>query len=213
MKPIALAAAALLAAPSFAADAPKAKAAKAAPTLSRVAGKVLKSSVRTVPGKKGRQVFAEGRMTIMDDADHVEEYLVDAKTTVTCDGKKAAFAQAAVPGACDRAARVLYDAQKRVRVLELKTAPKAGADDAKGRPDVSGEIAVTDVLAGRISVRLGGGTTVDFKVGDATKISLEAEGKPSAPASFESLKVGDRVEVRSKDWKTADEIHVRAAPR
>lgn len=212
MTPAALAAAALLAAPSSAAGAPNASAAKAAPTLSRAAGKILKSSVKTVAGKKG-PVFAEGRMTLADDAGHVEEYLVDAKTAVTCDGKKAAFALAAVPGACDRAARVLYDASKRVRVLELKTAPKADADDAKGRPDVSGEIAVTDVIAGRISVRLGGGTTVDFKVGEATKIVSEAQDRAPAAVSFESLKVGDRVEVRSKDWKTADEIHVRAAPR
>jgi len=212
MTSIALAAAALLAAPSFAADAPKTPAAKAAPTLSRVAGKILKTSVKTAAGKKG-QVFAEGRMTIVDEAGHTEEYLVDAKTKVTCDGKTAAFATSAVPGACDRAARILYDARKRVHILDLKTAPKADADDAKGRANVSGEIAVTDVIAGKISVRLGGGTTVDFKVGEATKISLEAEGKPSTAVSFESLKVGDRVEVHSKDWKTADEIHVRAAPR
>lgn len=197
---------------SSAADAPKTPAAKAAPALSRVAGKVLKSSTKMVSGKKG-PVFTEGRLTILDEAGHTEEYAVDARTKVTCDGKKAAFATAAVPGACDRAARVLYDASKRVHVLELKTARKADADDAKGRANVSGEVAATDVLAGKVSVRLGGGTTLEFKTGDATRIVAEAEGKPAAPVALESLKVGDRVEVHSKDMKTADEIHVRAAAR
>lgn len=212
MKTFLLLAVSLLAVPSFAAGAPK-KPAKAAPALTRVAGKVVGSSAKTAAGKKGR-VFVEGRLTILDDAGHTEEYLVDAKTKVTCDGKKASFQAAAVPGACDRVARLMYDAHKRAHVLELKTAVKADADDAQGgRPNVSGEVAVTDVLGGRISVRLGGGTTLDFKVGDATKITREAEGKPGDAMLFEAIKVGDRVEVRSRDWKTADEIHVRAPAR
>jgi hypothetical protein len=197
---------------ALAADAPRPKAAaKAAPALSRTAGKVLKSS-----GKKQGSALVDGRLSILDDAGHYEDFLVDAKTKVTCDGKTAPFLKAAVPGACDRAARVLYDLQtKRVAVLELKTALKADADAVKaGRSNASGEVAATDVLAGRISVRLGGGTTLDFKVGEATKITGEAAGdKPASAAAFESVKVGDRVEIFSKDWKTADEIRVRPAAR
>lgn len=202
----------LLASPAFAADAPKAKtAAKAAPTFSRTAGTVVKVSMK--PGKGVK----DGQFTLKDDAGHLEDFLVDAKTGVTCDGKRVSLASAAKPGACDRAVRVLYDSEtKRARVVDLKRAAKAakpGADDAAGRPNVSGEVASTDVIAGKISVRLGGGTTLDFKVGDATRVLIEAEGKPAAEGSFESIKVGDRVEVHSKDMKTADELHVRAPAR
>lgn len=181
----------------------------AKPALMRVAGKVAKSSVKMTSGKKG-PVFTEGRLTIIDEAGHTEEYRVDARTKVTCDGKRAAFAQSAVPGACDRVTRLLYDAGKRVHLLELKTALKADADDARGRPAVTGEVASTDVLAGKLSVRMGGGNMLDFTVGDATKIAREAKDKPAESIPFEAVKVGDRVEVHSKDWKTADEIHVRA---
>lgn len=196
-----LALAAALAGTAYAAPAPKPKAARAS---SRASGRIIPSAAKA----------GEGRITVADDAGHVEEFQLDARTRTTCDGKAAAWKKAAVPGACERAAKILYDpSTKRVSVLELKSALKADADDAKGRPTVSGEVAATDVIAGRISVRLGGGATVDFKVVEATKLVSEAEGTPSADVLFESIKVGDRVEVHSKDWKTADEIHVRAAAR
>ncbi|MFI5347412.1 MAG: hypothetical protein ACHQ51_13645 [Elusimicrobiota bacterium] len=202
----AFALAATLAPAALAADAPKPKAAKAAPALSRTAGKITKAVAAAGSGR--------GQITVLDDAGHLEDFLVDARTRITCDGLKSSWKKSSAPGVCDRAAKILYDpATKRAAVLELKSAMKADADDAKTRPNVSGEIAVTDVIAGNISVRLGGGSTVDFKVGDATKILSEAEGKAPAEVPFESLKVGDRVEVHSKDWKTADEIHVRPAAR
>ncbi|MDE2512055.1 MAG: hypothetical protein KGL74_13105 [Elusimicrobia bacterium] len=188
-----------------AAAAPKSKPAPKAPS-SRTSGRIIKTDA-----EKGT---ANGRITVADDAGHIEQFRLDRRTRATCDGKKSAWLKAAVPDACDHAAKIVYNpATKRVSILELKTAAKKDADDSKTRPNVSGEIALTDVLAGTLSVRLGGGSTVDFKVGDATKIVAETEGQPPTPVAFESLKVGDRVEVHSKDWKTADEIHVRSAPR
>jgi hypothetical protein len=187
--------AASLAAPGLAANAP-APSKKAAP-LARAAGRIAKA--------------ADGRITVAGDAGIVGDFLLDAGTKITCDGKKAA-AKSAVPGACDRAIKVMYEARtRRVRVLELTSALKADAADAKTRPNVSGEVAATDVIAGKISVRLGGGTTLDFKVGEGAKILREAEGKEPESVSFESVKVGDLAEVRSADWKNADEIRVRAA--
>jgi hypothetical protein len=213
MKIIALVAAAALGSAALG-SAALGSAALAAPVLSRTAGKILKSSTKTISGIKG-PVMTAGRITILDDAGHQEEFAVDKRTRITCDGKKTAFLKSAVPGACDRAVKILYDLQtKRVSVLELRTAAKADADDAAGgRAAVSGEVAATDVLGGKISVRLGGGNTLDFAVGDGTKIVREAAGKPAAAIPLEAVKVGDRVEVHSKDWKTADEIHVRAPAR
>lgn len=200
----------LLAASALAAPAP---AKKKAAALSRTSGRIVKASVKMASGKKGPKV-TEGQVTISDDAGHLEDFHVDARTRVTCDGKKAAFEKVAMPGVCDRAARVAYELEtKHVRVLELKSAVKADADEAQGRANVTGEVASTDVLAGSISVRLGGGTTLDFKVGPDTKVLAEAEGKPAEAVPFESVKVGDRVEVHSKNMKDADELHVRAPAR
>lgn len=150
----------------------------------------------------------KGRFTLSDDAGHLEQYLVDAKTKVTCDGKKADFKKAALPGACERAVVTYESHSKRALKLELRTAVKADADDAKGRAAVTGEVALTDVLAGKLTVRMGGGSNLEFKVTDATKIVREAKDKAAEPIGLESVKVGDRVEVHSKDWKTADEVHV-----
>lgn len=169
---------------------------KAAVPSSTTSGKVVKA--------------AAGRLLITDDAGHPEEFLVTPKTKVTCDGKKAAFGKTAA-GTCGRA-KVVYDAQtKKVSILELKTVKDA--DDAGARPAVSGEVALTDVLNRRVSVRLGGGATLDFKVDDDAKVLRETPGESPQAVEFETLKVGDAVEIVSKDWKTAQEIHVRASAR
>jgi hypothetical protein len=177
-----------------AAPAPKAK-----PVALRASGRVLKIST--------------GRLTLADDAGHLEEFAFDVKTKATCDGHKFPLMKVATPGVCDRASKLLYDPTKRISVLELKSAVKADVDDAKGRPNASGEVAATDVLAGQLSVRLGGGAMLNFKIVPATKIFFEAEGAAPAEKPFEAVKIGDRVEVRSKDWKTADDIHFRGAER
>lgn len=195
-----------------------AAAALAAPVPSvsraRASGRVLKAEVKWAKGKNG-PVLSEGRITVADDAGRLEQFQITRATKVTCDGVKVpAFEKAAVPGQCDRATSVVYDPKtKKVFTLELKTPVKADADEAKTWPAVSGEVASTDVLAGKISVRLGGGAMMDFAVGEGTKILREAEGKPAQPIPLEAVQVGDRVEVRSADWKTADELHVRAPAR
>lgn len=174
----------------------------AAAVVSSTSGKIVKSSPKT------------GRLTIVDAAGHEEEFAVDARTRTTCDGKKATFAKAAAPGACETVTKLTYDpSTKRVAVLTLAT-PKKDADDAKpGRANASGEVATTDVLAGKIFVRMGGGATLEFKVVEATKILVEKDGAAPAAIPFEAVKVGDRVEVLSKDWKTADELHLHPAAR
>lgn len=180
----------------------------AAPAPAKPAAKKKAAPATSVA--RGRITAAEkGRLTLADDAGHLEQYLLDARTKTTCDGKKAAWEKAAVPGACERAVVTYESHTKRAVSLELKSALKADADDVKaGRAAVSGEVAVTDVIGGKLTVRMGGGSNLEFKVTDATKIVREAKDKPAEPIVLEAVKVGDRVEVHSKDWKTADEIHV-----
>ncbi len=157
--------------------------------------------VKTEPAGKGVKI------TITDGAGHLADYSADARTKTTCDGKTAAWDKDAVPGACDRVVKGRYEKRsKRLVSLELASALKADAAAAKTRATIAGEIAVVDVLTGKLSVRLGGGGNIDFKVGDATKVTRADKDAP-----FESLKVGERVEVRSADWKTADEIRVSPA--
>jgi hypothetical protein len=205
----AIAVAAALAAPACAADAFPRPA-----ELRRASGRILKSAADVKKGPEGRPLPKAGRLTVADDAGHLEDYLVDARTQTTCDGVKAVWDKAAVPGACDRAVGILYQPKtNRVAVLELKTARALDAEEAKTRPNITGEIAATDVLAGKISVRLGGGATLDLAVPGGAKILCEAESKPAQDCPLEALKVGDAIQVRTKDWKIADELRVRAAAR
>ncbi|MBI3564557.1 MAG: hypothetical protein HY079_05100 [Elusimicrobia bacterium] len=196
-----LAVAALGAAPAPAKPAAK----KAAAATSVARGRVTSAEL-----DKGSGKTKSGRLTLADDAGHLEQYLVDARTKTTCDGKKvASWEKQAMPGACERAVVTYESHTKRALTLELKSALKADADDVKaGRAAVNGEVAVTDALAGKVTVRMGGGSNLEFKVTDATKIVREAKGKPAEPIGLEAVKVGDRVEVHSRDWKTAEEIHV-----
>ncbi len=88
---------------------------------------------------------------------------------------------------------------------------KAEASPAAPRPTISGEIALTDIIGRKMKVRLGGGANIDFVIGEGTKVTRAVEDKPDAAIAFETLKIGERVEIRTLDWKTADEIRVGPA--
>lgn len=183
--------------------------ASAAP--SRTAGKVLKAQSNIAPSADG-PVFREGRLTVLDKADHVEEFKATKRTKVTLDGKPAKFQKAAVPGAL--VLKALYDPKtKELSSLDLKSGPKPDADDPKTAETVRGEIANTDVLKGVLTVRTGRQAISEFTVPETAKIVREAEGKPGTAVPFEALQVGDAVEVFSAEGKTAVEIHARAAAR
>lgn len=186
-RPAVLALTAALAAPALGAGAPAGKTA-AKPALARASGVVEK-------------VYGD-RVVVKDKAGTLTEFIRTPATRVTRDGKPAKIA--AMIG--DIVVKAEYKPKtKELASLTLKTAPVD-----PNRPSVSGEVAGTDILRGSISVKMGGGATTEFAVGDATKITREADGKPAAPAALEAVKVGDRVEVLTKDWKTADELRVRA---
>lgn len=126
-------------------------------------------------------------------------YMPDARLKPLRDGRPVAL-DADLIG--DFVIRARYDPKtKKLTVLELKSPAPPPAN-------VQGEIATTDVLQGAVTVRLGGGSTLEFKTGEKTKVLRDGKD-----ALLESLKVGERVEVRSADMKTADEIRVVAAPK
>ncbi|MBI2789072.1 MAG: hypothetical protein HYX59_10360 [Elusimicrobia bacterium] len=178
---------------------------------SRTAGKILKAQANISPSADG-PVFREGRVTILDKADHVEEFKATKRTKVTLDGKPAKFQKAAVAGAL--VLKALYDPKtKELSSLDLKSGPKPDADDPKTAETARGEIANTDVIKGVLTVRTGRQAISEFSVPETAKIVREAEGKPGAAVPFEALQVGDAVEVFSADGKTALEIHARAASR
>lgn len=203
---LAAAFAVLAALSASAAGAPKPKA-----ELSRTAGKVLKAQANISPSADG-PVFREGRITILDKADHVEEFKATKRTKVTLDGKPAKFQKAAAPGAL--VLKALYDPNtKELSSLDLKSGPRPDGDDPKAVEAVRGEVANTDVLKGILTVRTGRQAISEFTVPETAKIRREAEGKPGEAVPFEALQVGDAVEVFSPDGKTAVEIHARAAAR
>jgi hypothetical protein len=159
--------------------------------------------------------LSDGHITVYDNAGHTEHFATSKTTKITRNGKPATLKSLVVG---DRAARLMYDPTTKVVVSLIalsavkRNVVKADEFSEKGRAIVTGEIANTDIIQNKISVRLGGGSTVDFKVSDATKIILETPGADTASIGFEKLTVGQRVEILSKDWKTADEIHV-SGPR
>ena len=190
--------------PASAAGAPKTKA-----ELSRTAGKIVKSQSKLAPGSDGPS-FREGRVTIFDKADHTEEFKVTPKTKVTLDGKPAKFQKAAAIGTL--VLKALYDPNtKELASLDLKSVPKPDVDDSRLPGTITGEVAGTDVLKGVLSVRCADKSVREFIVAETANILREAEGNPAAHIPLEALQVGDAVEVRSTDGKTALEIHVRAA--
>jgi hypothetical protein len=171
----------------------------------RLAGIVLKSSSKISPGADG-PVFREGRLTMADKADRSEELKANPKTKVTLDGKPSTF-KAATPGTL--IVRALYDPNTKVlTVLDLKSAPKETPFAEEPGGIVTGEIANTDVLKGTLSVRLGPQSNREYAVNEATSL-VGPDGKA---LSFEGLKIGDAVEVDSKDGKTAAVVRVRLAP-
>lgn len=175
----------------------------------RTAGRILKAQAKISPSSDG-PVFREGRVTILDKAEHVEEFKATPRTKVTLDGKPSKFQKAAAPGVI--VLKALYDPKtKELAALDLKSGPKPDADDPRTAEAVRGEVANTDVLKGILTVRTGRQTISEFVVPETAKIRREAEGKPGEAIPFEALQVGDAVEVYSADGKTAVEIHARAA--
>lgn len=194
------AAALLLALPSAAADAKP----KALPT--RLAGKVVKASMKIAPGADGRPVFREGRLTMTDKADRVEELKATPRTKVTLDGKPAAF-KAATAGTV--ILRAVYDPNtKELSELDLKSGPRPEALIGEPAGVVAGEVANTDVLKATLSVRTGPQNVREFAVTEQTRIT----GKNGALLGLETVKIGDAVEVDSKDGKTAADVRVISAP-
>lgn len=202
MRTLAAALAVLL--PLYASAAPKPKA-----ELSRTAGKIIKVQAKIKPSPEG-PVFHEGRVTLLDKADHVEEFKATPRTKVTLDGKPAKFQKAAVIGAL--VLKALYDpATKELASLDLKSGPRRDADDPAGPGTVTGEVAATDVFKNILTIRSSGGLVHEFTVPEKARLVREAEGKPAEAIGLEKLQVGDPVEVHSADGKAADEIHARSA--
>ncbi len=198
----ALALCAVLAAPAAAAPAPAKKAAARRPV----------SRLNTTSGTIVKIELGQGHVTLRDGAGHLEDLAATKASRLIRLGRRARLKDLRVG---DYATKAVYEPGTK-RVLRMTVAPAAKAapaakdrDDA-GRADAQGEVAGTDVIGGSISVRMGGGATMSFKVGDATKIVREAPDAPTRAIPLEAVKVGDAVEVRTKDWKTADEIHVRS---
>jgi len=183
---------------SAAAEAPKVR-----PT--RLAGIVVKSSSKIAPGADG-PVFREGRLTMADKADRSEELKANPKTKVTLDGKPSTF-KAATPGTL--IVRALYDPNTKVlSVLDLKSVPRDPPPAEEPGGVVTGEVADNDVLKGTISVRLGPQSNREYSVNEATSV-VGADGKA---LSFEAVRIGDAVELDSKDGKSASVVRVRLAP-
>ncbi len=183
-------------------------AAAAAPP-SKIFGKIVKSSSKISPGADG-PVFREGKLTIArEKTGEEEEFKATAKTRVTLDGKPAKF-KAAMPGVV--ILRAAFDPKTKIlAAIDLKSAPRAELPPAEavlatGR--VSGEVANTDALKGLLSVRVGPGDTRDYAVSERSRIA----GSSGTPMSFDSIKVGDAVEVQTADGKSADEVLVRDSP-
>lgn len=199
-----LSAAAALAA--FLAASSPARAAAAAPRT-RTSGTVLNAEVAAEPSKDGA-----GSLVIVDKAGRTSSYAVDDMTRVTRDGKGVKFDNALIG---DLVVRAKYDPKTKVlTILDLKSSGNAKpAPKAAASGPVRGEVAFTDALKGLLSVRTLKGRTRDFAVVDATKVLREKTDAPAQDIPFESVSVGDSVEVRSKDGKTADEIRVRAPAR
>ena len=184
--------------------------AASAPVLgaTQIGGKVLTAEVTPESGN------GAGDLVIVNKSGRTARYGIDSATKVTRDGKPAAFEETLVG---DMVVRAKYDPKTKVlTLLDLKSAAEAKPAKAAAKPDaafVTGEVAFTDAIKGTLSVRLGPGKTRDFLVNDATKVlRVKAEGQTQEIA-FENVSIGDPVEVRSADGKTADSIRVRPAAK
>ena len=162
-----------------------------------------------------------GSLVIVYKDGHTAGYSVIGTTRLTRDGKKVAFDPAMIG---DLVARAEFDPNtKTLAVLDLMSpeaaasAKKEARPAAKGKPAVPavvmGEVAFTDALRGTLSVRAGNGRMREFAVAETTVVLRQtADGRPRA-AGFETVSVGDSVEIRSRDGKNADQIRVRPAAR
>ncbi|MBI5246862.1 MAG: hypothetical protein HY923_06745 [Elusimicrobia bacterium] len=173
-------------------------------------GTVVKSSSKISPGADG-PVFREGRVTIaLEKSGDEQEFKATPKTKITLDGKPAKF-KAALPGTA--VLRVTLDPKTRsLASLDLKSAPRAEQPASPGAAgSASGEVANTDVFKGVLSMRLGRQSIRDYAIKDTTRL-VRVSGSQTTPIGFDELRVGDAIEVNSKDGDVADEILVRAAP-
>jgi hypothetical protein len=183
-------------------------AAAAAPALgaTRVTGKVLTAEVS--PDQNGA-----GDLVIVDKGGRTSRYEVEGKTRVTRDGKPVPFEETLVG---DMVLRAKYDPKSKVlTVLDLKSSGVEKPAKTAAKPEaayVTGEVAFTDAIKGTLSVRQGPGRTRDFAVTDATKV-LRVKAEGAQEIAFETVAVGELVEVRSADGKTADSIRVRPAAK
>ncbi len=151
-----------------------------------------------------------GGLVIVDKNGRTEEYRMRRDTKVFRDGKKADFEHELIG---DVVISGTYDPKTKVlTLLELKSGVQAAPADLPEKT-VKGEVALTDAIKGTLSVRAGKGVLHEFTLGDATKVLISAEGKPEKEVAFETVAVGDAVEVRSADGRLADEIRVRPGAR
>ena len=179
----------------------------------RVSGTVLAAEVAAEAPESGA-----GSLTIVDNAGQTAQYSVLGTTRVTRDGKDIKFDTTLIG---DLVVRAKFNPKtKTLTLLDLKSsgnvkpAKKPAAPAKAAAPSaVSGEVAFADAIKGALSVRTGKGATRDFFVVETTKVLREIAGKPAQATGFENVAVGDAVEVRSRDGKTADQIVVRAPAR
>jgi len=221
--------AALLASSSVAAAAPE----TAAPGT-RASGTVITAEVVADPfgsgGNAGSLVIAENGFSV--------QYSVIGTTRLTQDGKIVQFDNTLVG---DVVVRAQFDPQtKTLTVLDLKSpyadsavvvppatlalpgtsktppgnpAPTPKADAPARIYVVGGEVALADAIKGILSVRSGKGRTRRFDVNDKTIVQREAADESTSPVGFVTVSVGDIVEVRSGDGRTADKITIRPSLR
>ena len=174
----------------------------------RVSGRVLTAEIASDPFADGTS--GAGSMVIVDKDGHTEEYSVLGTTRLTRDGKNIKFDTSLIGNLVIQAE---FDPQtKTLTLLDLKS-PETVAPAKKAAPPaiVSGEVAFADALKGSLSVRTGRGHTRKFAIVETTTVLRETAGGPAQEIGFETVSVGDAVEVRSRDGRTADQIRVRAA--
>ena len=189
----------------------------------RLSGTVLTAEVANDPFADN--VSGAGSLVIADKAGHTESYSVLGTTRLTRDGKAVVFDSTLVG---DMVVKATFDPKtKLLTVLDLKSAaapvswaetaakPSKETKSAKAAAPapVSGEVAFADAIKGILSVRAGKGRTRKFAVVETTAVLRETADGPAKEVGFETVAVGDAVEVRSRDGKTADEIRVRPAAR
>ena len=151
-----------------------------------------------------------GGVVIVDKDGRTEVYRMKRATRIIRDGKKETPENTLVGDVVIRGA---YDPKTKVlTLLELKSGVLA-APAALPDQTVKGEVALTDAINGTLSVRVRKGVLREFIVADATKVLAAIDGKPAKEVLFETIAVGDPVEVRTTDGRTADEIRVRPGAR